>query len=243
MRNRRRSLTALLSVLGALAFCSAAQATPSVTFQKPSVQGDGNVLLNATVTSSPGDCGQQNAFGCLAALQLGAPNGQVVSDTTPLIWNDSDPSYQLQTVVPLAGHAAGTYNVFAALTNGSGTTKTFQGPSFAFPTTTLRLSAVSLQREGGALTLAYRVRDGGTLSGEKQQSQARTTLTLVRTGRARASAAKRFKVALHSQPGRNRVVLPYRVTRKVRHGEHYRLTLQIRDRLKRTHRVTARARL
>jgi hypothetical protein len=238
----RRLAATVVTLAGLLALAGTAQATPSVTFKQPSVQGNGNVLLSATIASSPGDCGQQNALGCLAVLQLGAPSGFVVTANSPLIWNDSDPSYQLQTVVPLEGRAAGTYNVFAALTNASGTTKVFNGPSFTFPTSPLRLSAVSLQREGGALTLSYRVRDGGTLSGEKQQSQARTTLTLVRTGRANA-AAKRFTARLHSQPGRNRVVLPYRITRHTRHGERYRVELKIRDRLKRTHRVVTRARI
>jgi hypothetical protein len=240
----KRTLATLCPIALALALAlpAAVSAAPTVTFSKPSVQGNGNVLLNATVNSAAGDCGQQNAFGCLAQLALGTPSGGVAQGSSSLFWDDGEP-YRLQTVVPLEGMAAGTYNAFAALVNGSGRTTTFTGPSFAFPTTSLRVSAVKLAREGGALTLGYRVRDGGTLSGAAQQAKSRTTLTLQRVGGPQASAGKRFRAALTSQPGTNRHVLPYRITKRVERGERYRVTVELRDRLKRRHRAVTRATL
>lgn len=224
-----------------LALPGAALAAPTVTFQTPSVQGNGNVLVNATINSVAGDCGQQNAFGCMAFLGVGTPNGFVAQGSNYLFWVDGEPT-QLQTIVPLEGMQAGTYNVFASLQPGIGTPKTFQGPNFTFPTTSLRVSAVKLARESGALTLGYRVRDGGSLSGARQQAQARTTVTLRRIGKAGASA-KRFTVRLRPQPGANRHVLPYKVTRRVARGERYSVTVEVRDRLKRKHRAVSRARV
>lgn len=237
---RRAAITIALSLL---AVPATATAVPTVTFKSPSVQGDGNVLLSATVTASPGDCGGQNALGCQAQLALGTPSGGVAQGSSLLFWDDDDPTYALSTTVPIKGMAAGTYNAFAALVNGGGTTRTYQGPSFQFPTSSLRVSRVALRREAGALTVAYRVRDGGTLSGADQQARARTVLTMQRTGGSRSSAAKRFRATLRSQPGANRAVLPFRITRKVRRGERYRVTVEVRDRLKRRHRASARARL
>ena len=208
-----------------------------MTFTTPSVQGDGNVLLRATVNSAAGDCGQQNAFGCSATLALQAPSGNQVQGSSQLFWVDGEPT-QLNTVVPIKGMAAGTYSVFAALVNGSGRTSVFNGPSFTFPTSSLRVSAVRVAREAGAVTLGYRVRDGGSLVGAAQQAKARTTVTLTRTGKAGASA-KRFSVRLRPQPGANRHVLPYRVTRRIQKGERYRVTVEVRDRLKRSHEASA----
>lgn len=241
--NRRRVVWPLLCAV-LLAAPGSAQAAPSVTFASPVFKDDGNVVITGAVNANPGDCGAPANSGCWALLALEPPSGGLVRGSSQLFLNDNDSFFQtLSAVIPLQGMQAGSYTPFASLTNANNATTTSTGPAFRFPASDLQVSAPTLRREGGALTISYRVRDGGSLSGTKQQAKARTMLTLERVGRAQTSARKRFRTTLRSRPGRNREVLPYRITRRVRRGERYRVTVELRDRLKRRDRGTARARL